>query len=254
MSSHIVGSLTDTDEWLSSAYPCLNTDIDGNILFNLDIMETLIPIEQKSLYDLDIEKIEYVLDGTGWNVRNILDASESKIFSVGDLRAKVSDIFQSSFVEGSSFITDALRKGICEPYYLINTILEICLLSFREGIDEFNSFETLDELGIDINHKIFLSVLATLRTSVKHDMCVLRYHYDRGDFLDINLYRLFDDIYHENKSLKRLLVYIYRECVDMLMKTINFKKDFIIEPITTPDLRHTINKNFMYRTLTIKEI
>lgn len=263
MKNYILGSLTDYDEWIKKSFPTLNDvsmidggyqPIDPRYMHITSIIEDIINGDKKTLYDLDVENIEYALTNTGVTMDNIIDVSRSSIFTISDIRLKILDIITSSYTQGGLFVREALSRGICEPYYIISVLLEFCILSLRENVLDPEKITTMDDLGLEFNYKIFLSILSSLNTSPRRELNVLRYHMDRGDFNDLTKEYVYNDIYMYNTKLKTLLAVIYKECLSILKRSTDVYDGFLMYPLTTPSENKMENKNFLFKIIPIKEM
>lgn len=257
MNRYLMSSLSDVEQWLTRVYPKVSLNEIGEYFPDYDgyKIENLIPFEDETMFDLDMNNLQHNLYGTGINADNVIVPC-SGLITIGDIRARMIEIFSLSFMdmyipEKYRFLRDVFSRGILEPYYFINTILEVLVLSLREG--NYECIETLSDFGVDILSKFFLSWLSTLRTGINRDYNLLYRFSSEGRFNDISLYDLFQNYFLEDNRFLKHTAIIYNELKSLISIVCPLDRVALFKSLNGPDQRDGLNRNYLIQIYMLKD-
>lgn len=257
MNRYLMSSLSDVEQWLTGVYPKISLNEIGDYFSDYDNskIENLIPFEDETMFDLDMNNLQHNLYGTGIQVDDVIIPC-SGIITIGDIRTRMIEIFTLSLKDMNippeyRFLRDVFSRGILEPYYFINTILEMLTLSLREG--NFIDIDSLSDFGIDILGKLFLSWLSTLRTGINRDYNLLYRFNNEGRFNEISLQDLFHNYFLEDSRFLKHSSIIYNELKSLISGICPLDKVALFKFLNGPDQRDGSNRNYLIQIYTLKE-
>lgn len=246
--------LANLDDWLRLSYPYLPLDGDEVSLdLIIDSKDHFFSIVYEDLYDIDRRCLEN--NYSQFSLSNV----EGKFF-IEDIRNMVMDILTTRYQKSIDtsgrygFIFQCLGRGILEPFFFINTLIEYIVVSTRDPRSDiqFRTIESLGELDNRVFSKIVLSILCSLRTSLKRDMNVLQYQIDTGGFSTFQMRDILD-LFSPEDRLFQLLAEVYNALFNQIHSfPVTGEMPFSISVENNPDRYELKNKSIIYKIHTAR--